>query len=296
MKLFKEVLQKYLLFLAGFAVLVVLGFWLLEISLWQNFFNALAYCSISKSRLIVLLGSLSVITGLVYFFLKAQRSIILSIYIVTLTMIVYGLAHTIVFEGKVRSIYLYQYKFKHIKIGKLYYRKGWGWVDKVHYRDDHYEEIKHQLDHAEDDFVEIEIADGWWAPLGFRVDVYRKYKVDVQKAKEDQWAVITGIMMDFMELSEQIQEDSPWYHGNQLSAWQFDDMSSNLLACLDKSGREQGESIKEVAELNKLWGQEGLETVQKKIKLQDVWSFIKKNELTVQSRVDEAKPAWEVID
>ena len=294
MKVFKEALQKYFIFLLTGALLLSLNYWLFEESLWQGFFNALAYCSITKKRLIVLVMCLSVYSGLSSLIFKKKSVSISAIYFLFLTTIVYGLAHTIVFEGKIRSIYLYQYKFKHIKIGKLYYREGWGWVDKVHYRADHYQEIKHKLDHSKEDVVEIELSDGWWAPLGFHVDVERKYRIDRLAAQKDQWAVITGVMMNFMELSEQAQEDSPWYHGNQLSAWQFDDMSSNLLACLDEGGWEQGESVYDISQLNLMWTKEGLETVQKKIKLQDVWSFTGEEGLAIKARIQRAQETWKI--
>ena len=257
MKLFKEALKKYFIFLAIGAVLLSIMYWLFETSLWQSFFNALAYCSISKSRLFIFLFVMTLSFSTLFYFIRSKRAYILAVYVLLITAIVYGLAHTIVFEGKVRSIYLYQYKFKHIKIEKLYYRKAWGWVDKVHYRADHYREINHKIEESKEGFVEVELFDAWRAPLGFPVKVYRKYRINRLEAQQDQWAVVAGIMMDFMEQSEQTQEDSPWYHGNQLSAWQFDDMSSNLLACLDEGGWQKGESIYDIDQLNLMWAQEG---------------------------------------
>ena len=295
MKVFKEALLKYLLFLLGSFLVLGLSYTFFEESLWRTFFNALAYCSISKTRLFVYLSVLTISAVLAIVFLKKQRVWLSVIYVGLLTLTAYGLCHTVFLDGKLRSIYLYQYKFKHIKVGKLYYRQGWGWVDKVHYRLDHYEELLSHLEKTQEESVVLELSDAWRTPLGFEVSFERSYKVDLTSMK-DRWAVITGIMMDSMELSEKTQEGEPWYHGNQLSAWQFDDMSSNLLACLDQDSVVSTKSITDIADLNELWKQDGFLEVQRKVDLEAVWQYLADDKAGVQERVKKARSSWTIVD
>ena len=119
----------------------------------------------------------------------------------------------IFFDGQIREIFLFEYKKMHIERENLTYREGWGWVDKVHYRDDHYRYLKAQVDAAKPgERIVLSLHDAWHTPLKIYVQVKRSYDVDVPDTPELRWAVVAGIMLDFMTLSEQTQADSPWYH------------------------------------------------------------------------------------
>ena len=216
-----------------------------------------------------------------------------------LALIPYCMLHTVFTDGMVREIFLFEYKKMHIHKKNLYYREGWGWVDKIHYREDHFKELKHEFEKQKETAFSVEIKDGWRTPLKIRVDVYRKYEIDNVESELDQWAIITGVMMDFMELSEQTQENSPWYHGNQLSAWQFDDMSSNLLACLDKLPENKKMSFindqLDIPNLLKTWQKEGRFQIQKKTHYEDLW--IEHPELKeFKELIDRNRKNWKLVD
>ena len=105
---------------------------------------------------------------------------------------------------------------------KMYYKEGWGWVDKVHYRDDHFKEIYESIKAGK---KTIKLHDGWVTPLRFPVSFSVNYLIGEAKNEIEQWVIATAITTHFMEENERVQANSPWYHGNQLSAWQFDDVT-----------------------------------------------------------------------
>ncbi|MDD7984582.1 hypothetical protein PQO01_06425 [Lentisphaera marina] len=170
---------------------------------------------------------------------------------------------------------LFQYKKKHISKGLMYYKKDWGWVDKIHYRPDHFNEILKAL---EDYKTEITLHDGWTTPLRFPVHYSCTYEFVASTTPMERWAQATAMSTHFMALNERVQEESPWYHGNQLSAWQFDDLSSGLLACLqqcpDESLRPSGLEIFNTQEVLAIWSQEGKQQVPIKMDLDQSWALV----------------------
>ena len=200
-------------------------------------------------------------------------------------------------KGQIRNDFLYSYKKRHIIKQNMYYLENWGWVDKIHYRPDHYK-IVHEALMKADKIGTVRLEDGWVTPLQIPVHFSATYKFEKSSDELKNWAMTTGIMMHFMRLNETVQEDSPWYHGNQLSAWQFDDMSSCLLCCLDRL--PENETISRGLEKHKqdklmeLWEIEGENLVRQQVREQQSWDMLQspKKEKLIKI-VEEMKTCWQ---
>jgi hypothetical protein len=100
--------------------------------------------------------------------------------------------------------------------------------------------------------------------------------------------------LHFMALNERVQEESPWYHGNQLSAWQFDDLSSGLLACLEQSPKvnfhPNGKHIIERKKVLDIWQIEGREQILIKMDIEESWNLVHNKE--IRPLIDRAQ--WKI--
>ena len=193
----------------------------------------------------------------------------------------------------VRDELLFEYKKRHIAKELMYYREGWGWVDKIHYRQDHFKEVYEAI---ESDQGSIHLADGWYTPLRMHVRFSVTYGFEKPATELQRWALATAITTHFMEQNERVQGGSPWYHGNQLSAWQFDDVSSGLLACLDLCPkielRPAGQNVTDQLELQKTWQDTGMPLVGLKMDLDESWNLSSVAE--AKKLVDQAQ--WEILE
>ena len=209
----------------------------------------------------------------------------------------FSMATCVFVDGQVRNDFLFAYKKRHILKEKMYYQENWGWVDNIHYRPDHFSHLMKAINSA-DGSGEIELGDSWVTPLRISVRFSAKYKFTVPATEKEKWAMVTGMMLHFMRLNETVQEKSPWYHGNQLSAWQFDDMSSCLLCCLDRYPEEklvEGKEIKSTDELLKIWEKTGEEIVGFKMKEDESWNLLEKaKRKQIRSLVEAQKVSWSV--
>ena len=209
-----------------------------------------------------------------------------------------SMALCVFMDGQIRNDFLFAYKKRHIIKEKMYYQENWGWVDTVHYRPDHYDHLMKAVNSAQET-GEAEIVDGWITPLQIKVGFSAKYQFKKPETEIEKWALVTGMMMNFMRLNETVQEESPWYHGNQLSAWQFDDMSSCLLCCLDRfPGDKQvtGEETKNINQLLLKWEETGESIVGLKMKEDESWNLLeegKRNKL--RALVDAQAKNWSVV-
>lgn len=197
-------------------------------------------------------------------------------------------------DGPIRQDFLYVYKKRHILKEKMTYREGWGWVDDIHYRPDHYEHISQALNIGES---KVEISDGWITPLKIQVSFRCEYDISKSENELENWAIKTGIMLDFMKANETVQEESPWYHANQLSAWQFDDMSSALLCCLDRlpDGHEIifGRTIKDKDALLEKWIAVGEKLIRIKVKEEESWMMLQDEQAKeLKNLVEKMKSNW----
>jgi len=176
-------------------------------------------------------------------------------------------------DSYIRRDFLFAYKKMHIAHGDIYWRDGWGWVDKTHYRPDQFEEVYAAIDKAGSGKVaRVTLHEGWKAPLGFKVSFSPSYEIQVPASAEERWAVTTGILLHTMEVSERMQGASPWYHGNQLSACQFEDIASSLRCCLDQIPTVEKGKDWTVASNNLMrWDEEGRRLVILKVSSEDVW-------------------------
>ena len=90
----------------------------------------------------------------------------------------------------------------------MYYQENWGWVDKIHYRDDHFKEVFEAIKKGE---KQITLHDGWITPLRFPVHFSVTYEFGNAKNELEQWAIATAVTTHFMEENERVQGNSPWY-------------------------------------------------------------------------------------
>lgn len=201
-------------------------------------------------------------------------------------------------DSQVRNDFLFSYKKKHILKEKMYYREAWGWVDKVHYRPDHFDHLMHALENSKEK-GQVEIEDGWVTPLKISVRFSAKYEFTVPKTAREKWGIVTGMMLHFMRLNETVQEESPWYHGNQLSAWQFDDMSSALLCSLDRYPGEKvadGIEVKSTEKLLQIWEKTGEKIVGFKMKEDESWALLEDGKrIKLKALVEAQKKNWSVV-
>jgi hypothetical protein len=209
--------------------------------------------------------------------------------IVPLTMVA-----CVFIDGPIRNDFLFAYKKRHIIKQKMHYQKKWGWVDTIHYRPDHFEHLQGALRKGE---KSVSISDGWVTPLKIAVSFSCDYQIKQSENALENWAIITGMMLDFMYCNESVQEGSPWYHGNQLSAWQFDDMSSALLCCLDRLPQENaldlGEKVYTEQALMKLWNEQGENLVGLKVKEEECWAMLSESgRLSLYELVKKMKSNW----
>jgi len=210
----------------------------------------------------------------------------------------FSMATCVFVDGQVRNDFLFAYKKRHILKQKMYYQENWGWVDDVHYRPDHFEHFIEALNAAKGE-GEVTIEDGWVTPLRIRVNFSVKYKFTVPDSEVEKWAMVTGMMLDYMRFNESVQEESPWYHGNQLSAWQFDDMSSSLLCCLDRFPGDkpvQGKVTRSTEELLKIWEKTGEGVVGLKMKEDESWNLLTDSKRgKLRALVEAQKKNWSVV-
>ena len=210
----------------------------------------------------------------------------------------FSMATCVFVDGQVRNDFLFAYKKRHIIKQKMYYQENWGWVDDVHYRPDHFDHIMKAMETAKGE-GEVTIKDGWVTPLRIRVDFSVKYKFTVPESDLEKWGMVTGMMLNYMRFNETVQEESPWYHGNQLSAWQFDDMSSSLLCCLDRfpGGKPvQGKVTRSTEELLKIWEKTGEEIVGIKMKEDESWALLQNERRSeLKALVESQKKNWSVV-
>ena len=122
------------------------------------------------------------------------------------------------------------------------------------------------------------MSDGWVTPIKIRVTFTCNYEIQKGDNALEDWAIVTGMMLDFMRANEVVQQDSPWYHGNQLSAWQFDDMSSALLCSLDRLPDEYrvefGKTVTDQNELLDIWEEQGEAMIKLKVKETESWQML----------------------
>ncbi|MEN9358971.1 MAG: hypothetical protein RL095_506 [Verrucomicrobiota bacterium] len=174
-------------------------------------------------------------------------------------------------DGYIRRDFLFAYKKMNIAKGTVYWRDTWGWVDRTHYRPDQFDEVRQAMEAAgPGKTVCVTLHEGWKAPLGFRVVFSPAYEIEVPASPEERWAVITGILLHAMEVSEGMQGASPWYHGNQLSAFQFEDIASSLRCCLDQLPNETRTKDWTGNNLPR-WEEEGRRLVVLRIDSKQVW-------------------------
>ena len=239
-------------------------------------------------------GILSLFLAIVYVLKKKWQ--VFAIWHVTWPLIVIPLSMIFCLfqDGSIREDFLYVYKKRHILKEKMFYREGWGWVDAVHYRPDHFEDISKALKNGD---KKVSISDGWTTPLKISVSFTCDYKISQSDDELENWAIITGIMLDFMRANETVQEESPWYHANQLSAWQFDDMSSALLCCLDRLPSNHklkaGNTISDKDALLENWVSEGEKLIKLKVKEEESWMMLKGEQgRGLEDLVEKMKSNW----
>ncbi len=156
-------------------------------------------------------GVIGLVLGVFYLYKNDWQILALwqTIWLLTLTPMLLFLC--LVFDSQIRNDFLFAYKKKHIQKEMMYYRINWGWVDKIHYRQDHFDILLKSIEKV-DESGEVTLEDGWRTPLGINVHYSEKFAFKKPANELDKWAMVSGIMLHFMTLNEQIGKFSlvPW--------------------------------------------------------------------------------------
>ena len=99
-----------------------------------------------------------------------------------------------------------------------------------------------------------------------------------EKETKESLETLSKVAESLMKENETVQEESPWYHGNQLSAWQFDDMSSALFCSLVHlpKGHEIdfGSAVTAEDKLMNLWQEQGEVLIRLKVREVESWQML----------------------
>ena len=166
-------------------------------------------------------------------------------------------------DGEARHDYLFAYKLRNIREGNLYYRQGWGWVDDSHCHAERLEHVLNAMAQAPDaDAVTVTVDESFVIITGERLPVVRRYVIDgvAELDAGQRWAVAAGICIDYSLANERAQAAVPAWMCAQMSAWQFDDIPSTVLTCLDRAPGAAGEEpvcVRHIPTLEQRWVAEG---------------------------------------
>lgn len=204
------------------------------------------------------------------------------------------------FEGEARYQYLWAYKQKNIMDGTLYYREGWGWVDNSHYHDKRLTMLLEKMDAAKtNEPLKITINEPFVTVIRRWLPVERIYLIPEPPGPNpiDRWALACSISLDFSKQNEEAQSTVPSWLCSDMSAWQFDDLASTLLTCLDRApdAEEAGRQIRGIPELLKRWEAEGDGLVRgayREVRLPENASARQRQQL---KRIQESRKLWRFV-
>jgi len=167
--------------------------------------------------------------------------------------------------GDARDAALFAYKADRIEQGVLVYAPGWGWVDRTHLPHDQLDQATAWARGRPGDRLVLDatLVDA----LGGRTPLAHTYALPATARDAHQaWSLACAVVLDFHHRHEQAQADRPWWTGNTLSAYQFDDLPSVLRACLDREpGANPAALLTDVPALRERWRQEGYDRVRQPI-------------------------------
>ena len=138
-----------------------------------------------------------------------------------------------VMPGAARDQVLYEYKKSRIEDGALSYVEGWGWRDRYHNHGGAYEVAHEWATRGKEGevltlYARMNGVTGQWAPVKKRYVLTSTPRTPMQR-----WATACTVVLDYARTYEQAQEDAWWLLGASTSAWQFDDLPSTVLTCLE---------------------------------------------------------------
>lgn len=170
--------------------------------------------------------------------------------------------------GDARDQLLYEYKKSRIEEGALSYVEGWGWRDRYHNHDGYYEKAHHWAkDGARGDVLTLRATVK--SPTGWDTPVKRTYVLtSLPKTPMQRWATACTVVLDFAKTYEHAQEDAFFWTGATISAWQFDDLPSTVLTCIEVAefnGTSEPRRVEtfDRAALLERWEREGVEAVRR---------------------------------
>lgn len=137
-----------------------------------------------------------------------------------------------------RAAIIRRLKVESIVRGTTRYVPGWGFVDVSHIHPGIYRVALAQLEATAPEVrVQTEIID-LTGDIYVIERVYRPLANDTPR-----WALACAIALDIGLEAERAQAQAPWWMGFGPSAYQFDDLPSNVLGCLAAAGRVSPRSI-----------------------------------------------------
>ena len=174
----------------------------------------------------------------------------------------------LVTPGAARDQVLYEYKKSRIEDGALSYVEGWGWRDRYHNHEGMYEAAHEWAARGQEGevltiYARINGVTGQWAPVKKRYVLTAAPKTPMQR-----WAAACTVVLDYAKTYEQVQEDTWWLLGANTSAWQFDDLPSTVLTCIEVAEFQGTSEPRRIETFDKQillerWEREGLELVQR---------------------------------
>lgn len=131
-----------------------------------------------------------------------------------------------------RAAIIRRLKVESIARGTTRYVPAWGFVDVTHIHPGIYRAALAQL---EQDGSEVRVQTEIIDLTGDIHVIARAYRPLAGEAPR--WALACAIALDIGLEAERAQARAPWWMGFAPSAYQFDDMPSNVLGCLGAAGR-----------------------------------------------------------
>lgn len=187
--------------------------------------------------------------------------------------------------------FLVEYKRSEILAGKVFYRQGWGWVDRTHYDQGSWDTIGEWLEtHPQQP---LKLYGGFGTAPGPLLRFSREYRLLETLNPGDLWAIRSGILLDIQDTAETLQGQTPWVFANRISAYSTDDLRSALLLALDHR-LEPAVQIEDRDRLLQLWGEESTEpAATRRVRLQDLPQFLSPPQSEAYAEIEAARRLWQ---
>lgn len=160
--------------------------------------------------------------------------------VVVFLILIIVVASSYALYSAVKYATLFRYKSSQIKKGVIYFDSKWGWIDQVHYQvcRNRLKLLENQLSSSRENPIIVHLEGQSQTAYGTWFKTQCFYRVSTNLLTSDSIKIVAAVIaLDMAVEEEKEQELAPFVTGLSLSAWQFDDIPSALLACLDYLGK-----------------------------------------------------------